>query len=97
MSAICLSGIVWVNCLYASVSVSCESMIGCATDLGKCLYDAKLFTCYTHVYTKVSHVWVIPSCGDDAVDRTMVRVVATVVRVSGDACRTSRLLYRFHA
>jgi hypothetical protein len=42
-------------------------------------------------------VWVIPSCGDDAVNRTMVRVVATVVRVSRDACRTSRLLYCFHA
>ena len=39
----------------------------------------------------------IPSCGDDAVDRTMVRVVATVVRVSGDAFRASRLLYCFRA
>ena len=45
----------------------------------------------------ISNVWGIPSCGDDAVDRTMVRVVATVVRVSGDACRTSRLLYCFRA
>ena len=39
----------------------------------------------------------IPSYGDDAIDRTMVRVVATVVRVSRDACRTSRLLYCFRA
>jgi hypothetical protein len=43
MSAIHLSGIVWINCLYASVSVSCESMIGCTADLGKCLYDAEFF------------------------------------------------------
>jgi hypothetical protein len=72
-------------------------MIGCTIDLGKCLYDAELFICYTHVYMKVSHVWVIPSCGDDTVNKTMVRVVATIVRVSWDACRMSRLLYRFHA
>jgi hypothetical protein len=41
-------------------------------------------------FTKVSHVWVVPSCCDDVINRTMVRVVATVVRVSGDACRTCR-------
>jgi hypothetical protein len=40
---------------------------------------------------------VIPSCGDDAVNRTMVKVVAIVIRVSGDVCRASRLLYCFHA
>jgi hypothetical protein len=97
MSAIRLSGNVWINCLYASVSESCESMIGYTADLGKCLYDAKLWTCYAHVYMKVSYVWVILFCGDDAVNRTMVQVVATVVRVSRDACRASRLLYRFHA
>ena len=34
MSATCLSGNVWINCLYASVSVSCESMIGYTADLG---------------------------------------------------------------
>jgi hypothetical protein len=28
----------------------------------------------------------IPSCGDDAINRTMVRVVATVVLIFGDAC-----------
>jgi hypothetical protein len=61
MSVIHLSGNMWINCLYASVSVSCESMIGHIADLEKCLYDAELFTCYTHVYKKVSHVWVIPS------------------------------------
>jgi hypothetical protein len=37
ISAIHLSGIVWINCLYVSVSESCESMIGYTTDLGKCL------------------------------------------------------------
>ena len=84
-------------CLYASVSESCESMIGYTADLGKCLYDAELFTCHTRVCMKVSNVWGIPSCGDNAVDRTRVRVVAIVVRVSGDACRMSRLLYYFHA
>jgi hypothetical protein len=42
------------------------------------------------VYTKVSHVWVVPSYGDDAVNRTMVRVVNTVVCVSEDACRACR-------
>jgi hypothetical protein len=67
-------------------------MIGYTADLGKCLYDAELFTCYTHVYMKVFYVWVIPSYGDDAVNRTMVQVVATVVHVSGDACRASRLI-----
>jgi hypothetical protein len=71
-------------------------MIGCTADLRVCLYDAELFTCYTHIYMKVSHVWVIPPCGDDAINRTMVRVIATVVRASGDACRASRLLYCFH-
>jgi hypothetical protein len=70
-------------------------MIGCTTNLEECLYDAELFTCYTHVYMKVSHVWVIPSGDDDAVNRTMVRVVATIVRVFGDACRASRLLTAF--
>jgi hypothetical protein len=72
-------------------------MIGCTVDLGECLYDAELFTCYTHVYMKVSHVWVIPSCGDNAINRAMVRVVATIVHVSRDACRASRLLYCFYA
>jgi hypothetical protein len=42
-------------------------------------------------------VWAIMSCGDDAVNRTIVRVIATVVHVSGDACRASRLLYCFYA
>jgi hypothetical protein len=37
----------------------------------------------------------IPSCGDNAVNRTMIRVVATVILVSGDACRVSSLLYCF--
>jgi hypothetical protein len=37
----------------------------------------------------------IPSCGDDAVNRTMIRVVATVILVFGDACRASSLLYSF--
>jgi hypothetical protein len=97
MSAIRLCGIVWINCLYASVSGSCESIIGYTADLGKCLYDAKLWTCYMHVYMKVSNVWVIPFCGDDAINRTMVQVVATIVRVSGDECIASRLLYHFHA
>jgi hypothetical protein len=97
MSVIRLSGNIWINCLYASVSGSYESMIGCTADLGKCLYDAELCTCYTHVYMKVPYVWAIMSCCDDAVNRTMVRVVAPVVHVSRDACRTSRLLYHFHA
>jgi hypothetical protein len=97
MSVIHLSGNVWIHCLYVSVSESCESMIGNTVDLGKCLYDAKLWACYTHVYMKVSNVWEISSYSDDAVNRTMVRVVATIVRVSRDACRASRLLYCFHA
>jgi hypothetical protein len=36
-----------------------------------------------HVYMKVSYVWVIPSCGDDAVNRTMVWVVAIVYAYLG--------------
>jgi hypothetical protein len=95
MSVIHLSGNVWIHCLYASVSESCEGMIGYTADLGKCLYDAGLFTCHTCVCMKVSNVWGISSCGDDAIDRTMVWVIATVVRVFGDACRASRLLYCF--
>jgi hypothetical protein len=39
----------------------------------------------------------ILSCGDDAVNRTMIRVVATIILVSGDACRASSLLYCFLA
>jgi hypothetical protein len=97
MSVIHLSDNVWIIYLCASVSGSCEGMIGYTADLGKCLYDAKLFTCCAHVYMKVSYVWVISSYGDDAVNRTMVRVVATVVRIPGDVCRASRLLYCFHA
>jgi hypothetical protein len=72
-------------------------MLGYTANLGKCLCDAELFACYTHVYMKVSHVWVILSYDDNAVNRTMVRVVSTIVRVSRDACRASRLLYYFHA
>jgi hypothetical protein len=72
-------------------------MIGYTADLGKCLYDARLFTCHMRVGMKVSNVWESPSCGDDAVDRMMVRVVGIVVRVSRDACRVSRLLYCFYA
>jgi hypothetical protein len=34
MDAIRLNGNAWINCLYASVSVSCESMIGHTADLG---------------------------------------------------------------
>jgi hypothetical protein len=97
MSVIQLSGNVWINCVYALVSESCESMVGYTADLGKCLYDVGLFTCHTHVYMKVSNVWEILSYGDDVVNRTMVRVVATVVCVSRDACRASRLLSCFCA
>jgi hypothetical protein len=39
----------------------------------------------------------IPSCGDDTVNRTMIRVVATIILVSRDACRESSLLYCFLA
>jgi hypothetical protein len=49
MSAIHLSGNVWINDLYALVSESFESMVGHTADLGKCLCDAELFTCFTHV------------------------------------------------
>jgi hypothetical protein len=83
MGAIHLSGNVWINCLYAKVSVSWESMIGYTADLGRVLIDIGVLTCYTHVYTKVSHVWIVPSCGDDAVNRTMVRVVNTTCMCIG--------------
>jgi hypothetical protein len=49
MSAIHLSGNAWINCLYVSVSVSCESMIGYTADLGRMLIDAGVITCSTHV------------------------------------------------
>jgi hypothetical protein len=57
MSAIHLSGNVWINYLYALVSESCERMVRYTADLGKCLYDAEIFTCHTHVCIKVSNVW----------------------------------------
>jgi hypothetical protein len=57
MSAIHLSGNVWISCLYTLVSESCESMVRYIADLGKCLCDARIFTCYTHVCIKVSNVW----------------------------------------
>jgi hypothetical protein len=91
MSAIHLSGNVWILCLYASVSESCESMVGYTTVLGKCLYDARLFTCHTRVCMKVSNVGGISSRGDNAINRTMVRVVAIIVRVSGDVCKACRV------
>jgi hypothetical protein len=56
MSVIHLSGNVWINFLYASVSGSYESMIRYTADLGKCLFDTKLWTCSTRVYMKVSYV-----------------------------------------
>jgi hypothetical protein len=57
MSAIHLSGNVWIHCLYALVSESCESMVRYTTDLGKCLYDAETLTCHAHVCIRVSNVW----------------------------------------
>jgi hypothetical protein len=39
----------------------------------------------------------IPSCGDDVINRTIIRVVATIILVSGVACRASSLLYYFRA
>jgi hypothetical protein len=39
----------------------------------------------------------VPSHGDDAVNRTMIREVATVILVFGNACRASSLLYCFLA
>jgi hypothetical protein len=71
-------------------------MIGYTADLGKCLRDAESLHVYT-CYVKVSLMWGIPSGGDDAVNRMRIRVVATVVLVSGDACRASSLLYCFRA
>jgi hypothetical protein len=57
MSVIHLSGNIWINCLYAVVSESRESMVGYTADLGKCLYDAGTLTCHAHVCIKVSTVW----------------------------------------
>jgi hypothetical protein len=48
---------------FAQVSVSYESMIGYTTDLGECLYGVGVFTCCTHVHTKVPTCWVFPSLG----------------------------------
>jgi hypothetical protein len=49
MSTIHLSGSVWINCLYASVSVSCESLIEYTADLRRMLIDAGVITCSTHI------------------------------------------------
>jgi hypothetical protein len=76
MGAIRLNSNVWINCLYASVSMRFESMIGYIADLGECLYDARIFTCYTHIYMMVSHVWVVSIRCGDAVNRTRIRVVS---------------------
>jgi hypothetical protein len=97
MSAIHLSGNVWINYLYALVSESCESMVGYTADLGECLCDPEVLTCHAHVRMRVSKLWGIPSCGDDAVNRAMSRVVVTVILVSGDAGRAGNLLYCFLA
>jgi hypothetical protein len=97
MSAIQLSGNIWINSLYALVSESCESMVGYTADLGECLCDTEILTCHAHVRIRVFNWWGLPSCGDDAVNRTMIRVVVTVILVSGDACRASNLLYCFLA
>jgi hypothetical protein len=71
-------------------------MIRYTADLGKCFCGAKLFTCHTHVYMKVS-LCGIPSCCDDAANRAMIQVVSTIILVSGDTCRASSLLYCFLA
>jgi hypothetical protein len=97
MSAIHLSGNVWINYLYALVSESCECMVGYTADLGECLCDSEVLTCHAHVCIRVSNWWGIPSCSDDAVNRMTNRVVVTVILVSGDACRASNLLYCFLA
>jgi hypothetical protein len=97
MSAIHLSGNVWINDLYTLVSESCKSMVGHTADLGKCLCDAELITCFTHVICRNPLYWGFPSCGDNAVNRAMIRVVATVVLVSGNMCEASSLLYCFLA
>jgi hypothetical protein len=57
MSAIHLSGNIWITYLYALVSESCESMVGYIADLGKCLCDAETLTCHAHVCMKVPIVW----------------------------------------
>jgi hypothetical protein len=51
---------------------------------------------YTCLYEGVFCVGIL-SCGDDAINRTMVWVVATVIRVSRDACRANSLLCCFRA
>jgi hypothetical protein len=69
MSAIHLSGNVWIIGLYALVSGSCESMIGYTADLGKCFCDAELFTCLHMLYEGILlcgefyHVVTMPSIG----------------------------------
>jgi hypothetical protein len=97
MSAIHLNGNVWTNYPYALVSESCECMVGYTADLGECFCDTKTLTCPAQVRMRVSKLWGIPSCGDDVVNRMMIRVVVTVILVSGDACRASNLLYCFLA
>jgi hypothetical protein len=84
MSAIHLSGNVWINDLYALQSESCESMVRHTADLGKCLRDAELFTCFTHVIGRYPLYWGFLSCADDTVNRAMIRVVVTVILVSGE-------------
>jgi hypothetical protein len=61
MSVIHLSGDAWINCFYAMVSESCESMVGYTADLGKCLCDAEALTCYAHVC--IHHVVMMPLIG----------------------------------
>jgi hypothetical protein len=39
----------------------------------------------------------ILSCGDDVINKTMIRVVATIILISRDVCRVSSLLYCFLA
>jgi hypothetical protein len=57
---------------FAQVRVSYESMIGYTADLVECLYGALVFTCCTHVHTKVSTCCMFCPLGDDAVIRAMI-------------------------
>jgi hypothetical protein len=71
--AIYVARLLFMQCrTIAQIRVSCESMMGYTADLGECLYGVGVFTCCTHVHTKVLTCCVFRPLGDDAIIRAMI-------------------------
>jgi len=62
MDAIRLNGNVWIILPLRQGKCELGEHDRTTACLGKCLFGAEIFTCYTHVYMEVPHVWVVSSC-----------------------------------